>query len=702
MTLIEFALALAASAAVAGAATGALAPLRMRPVCVGVATALTGLGGLLAGAAALTGRQWSARWPGILPFGETVLRVDALSGAFLVIVGAVAVAAGVYSIGYTAPGGRHITDTEHTEGQGDHPAHEDSGTGAASRTAQLTLPLFVAAMLAVPLADSVSTLLLAWELMALTSLVLVLAEHRVRRSVGEAGLWYAAMTHAGFAVILAALAVFAGQAGDETFAALRAHADAMSPETRSLIFVLALIGFGSKAGAVPLHVWLPRAHPEAPSHVSALMSAAMVKLGIYGLIRVWFDLLGGGPRWWGVVVLAVGALSALYGVLQASVCPDLKKLLGYSTTENIGLVLVGLGAAGILAAEGNRPVAGLLVAAAVLHCVNHATFKTLLFLGAGSVLRATGERNLDRLGGLAARMPATTALVAVGAFAAASLPPSNGFVSEWLLLQGLIHSFAGGSPTVLVAVTMPLAVAVVALTAGLAVVTFVKAFGVGFLARPRSDAAGAATESPVTMRLGMGLAAAGSVTLGVLAVGASRPLTRVVDVLPSVRAGAPLRRDGIGLELAGISGSMSPLVVLLGLVLAAVGTAAGARALGRRHVARRPAPLWACGGAPPSARMEYTATSFAEPLTRVFDDVLGPETDIRITPHAESRYLIESAAYRQRVTDRIEARLYPPLLAGARRWGELARFLVNGSVHRYLAYGFLGLLGVLVIVGFSA
>jgi formate hydrogenlyase subunit 3/multisubunit Na+/H+ antiporter MnhD subunit len=697
MTLIEFALALAAIAALAGAAAGALAPLRVRPVCVGGATALTGLGGLLAGAAALTGRQWSARWPGILPFGETVLRVDALSGAFLVIVGAVAIAAGVYSIGYTAPGGRHVTDTEHIDNNADHHV----GTGAASRTAQLTLPLFVAAMLAVPLADSVSTLLLAWELMALTSLVLVLAEHRLRRSVGEAGLWYAAMTHAGFAVILGALAVFAGQAGDETFAALRAHADAMSPETRSLIFVLALIGFGSKAGAVPLHVWLPRAHPEAPSHVSALMSAAMVKLGIYGLIRVWFDLLGGGPRWWGAVVLAVGALSALYGVLQASVCPDLKKLLGYSTTENIGLILVGLGAAGILAAEGNRPVAGLLVAAAVLHCVNHATFKTLLFLGAGSVLRATGERNLDRLGGLAARMPATTALVAVGAFAAASLPPSNGFVSEWLLLRGLIHSFEGGTPTVLVAVAMPLAVAVVALTAGLAVVTFVKVFGVGFLARPRSGAADTATESPLAMHFGMGLAAAGSVTLGVLAVGASHPLTRVVDVLPSVRAGAPLRRDGIGLELAGISGSMSPLVVLIGLVMAAVVTAAGARALGRRHV-RRPAPLWACGGAPPSARMEYTATSFAEPLTRVFDDVLGPETDIRITPHAESRYLIESAQYRQRVTDRIEARLYPPLLTGARRWGELARSLVNGSVHRYLALGFLGLLGVLVIVGFSA
>ncbi|PKQ14489.1 MAG: hydrogenase 4 subunit B, partial [Actinobacteria bacterium HGW-Actinobacteria-8] len=396
-------LALVTGGALAGALAITLVPRSVRPLVSGLVTAGIGVGGVLAGVGGLSGADWTRVAPGLLPLGEARLTVDPLSGLFLLLVGAVAIAAGIYGIGYT-------TDVAH---------HENP---AGSRTTQATVPLFVASMLFVPAAGSVTTLLVVWEVMALTSLVLVLTEHRLRASVRDAGLWYGGMTHAGLVAIMTGLVIFAARAGGETFEALRAGAAGLSPAMRSTVFVLVLIGFGAKAGLVPLHVWLPRAHPEAPSHVSALMSAAMVALGIYGIIRVGFDLLGGGPRWWGLLVLALGAISALFGVLQASVATDLKRLLAYSTTENVGLMAIGIGAAGVFAADGNRALASVLMAAALLHALNHAAFKTVLFLGAGSVLRATGLRDLDALGGLVRRMPLTTALFGIGALGAAALP----------------------------------------------------------------------------------------------------------------------------------------------------------------------------------------------------------------------------------------------------------------------------------------
>ncbi len=660
-------------AAGAGALISVLTGPRRRAVVAGLATTVAGAFGVVAGVLAITGRTFTATARQLLPMSEAVLDVDALSGIFCALVGGVAVLAGLYSIGYTG---------------GDHA----DGTGASSRTAQALLPLFVAAMILVPTAGNVTTFLVLWELMALTSLVLVLVEHGLRPAVRDAGVWYGGMTHAGLIAILLGLVLFAAQAGGESFDALRAAE--LPATTRSLIFVLVLAGFGSKAGLVPLHVWLPRAHPEAPSQVSALMSAAMVKLGLYGILRVGFDLLGGGPRWWWLLVLVLGGLSALYGVLQAVVATDLKRLLGYSTTENMGLVFIGVGAGGMFAADGNRVLASLLIAASLLHALNHAGFKTLLFLGAGSVLRATGVRDLDGLGGLVKRMPATAALFGVGALAAAALPPANGFVSEWLLLQGLIHGLPGADTVV--AVAMPLAVGTVALTAGLGVATFVKAFGVGFLARPRSKSAAAAHESPLVMRLAMMLAAAGCAVLALVPASIGPALARVLGALPTVSDGAPLR-GGVTLHLAGVQGQMSPLLLLLGLVIAAL----LAVALIRRGLPRRRSLVWGCGGTRLDPRMEYTATSFAEPLTRVFDDVLRPQYDVNVTHHEESQYLVASVEFRQRVDDRLEASLYPPVLTGAAKAGSVLSRLQNGSVHRYLAFGLLGLIVVLVVVGLT-
>ena len=468
----------------------------------------------------------------------------------------------------------------------------------------------------------------------------------------------------------------------------------MSPAVKGAVFAATLFGFASKAGVVPLHVWLPRAHPEAPSHVSALMSAAMVNLGVYGVLRVGLDLLRGGSRWWWLAVLTAGAVSALYGILQAVVAVDLKRLLAYSTTENMGLVLIGVGAGGYFAAAGSQLLAGLALTTGLLHLVNHAAFKTVLFCSAGSVLRATGSRNLDALGGLRSRMPVTTALFAVGALGASALPPGNGFVSEWLLLQSLIHALP--TTATATAVAMPLAVAVVALTAGLAVATFVKAFGVGFLARPRSTVAEQAVESPSSMLAGAGLAAAGCVVLAIAPAAVLPRLSRAASTAFGSSA-VDAVHGPVTLRLTGYAGSMSPLLITVALLAAAVGALAGVRVLAARR-ARRVARLWDCGAGPMSARMEYTATSFAEPLLRVFDNVLAPETDVDVTPTTESAYLVERVQFQARVPDRIEHRLYEPVLSASHAVGEAARGLANGSVHRYLGYGFFAFTGLLIVL----
>lgn len=663
---------LAAASVAAGLAmvVALAAPPRLRVALVGGLSALSAGAGLIAALAVLTGSgTFVATMPDLLPLAGVRVELDALGAVFVVAVAIVAIPASLYGIGYSAQ-------------------------RLSGRSVQATFPLFVWSLLMVPVAGSASTLLVLWELMALSSLLLVLAEHPHNPEVRTAAHWYAAMTHLGLVAILLALVVLADRAGGDSFAAMREGASGVGPVAASVVFVLALVGFGCKAGVVPLHVWLPRAHPEAPSHVSALMSGAMVKLGVYGILRVGWDLLGGGPRWWGVTVLVVGAVSALFGILHALVATDLKRLLAYSTTENVGLILIGVGAAGLFAASGNRALASVALAAALLHVVNHAAFKGLLFLGAGSVLHATGTRDLDRLGGLARRMPVTGATFAIGALAIAALPPLNGFVSEWVLLQALVHSLPSSSAAV--AVTMPVAVAVVALTGGLAAATFVKAFGTGFLAMPRSLEADAAHESPRTMQVGLVLLAGVCVTLGLAPTVLVRPLARAVGVLGPLAEGRPLRADGLHLELAGIQATLSPLLLAFGLLAAVIATLGVVRAV-RSAPTRRGAETWGCGRSVQTARMEYTATSFAEPLQRVFDDVLRPDLDVGVDHRAESRYYVEAVRYRQGIGDAIELRLYGPVLRAAGWWGRAARRLQDGSIHRYLAYAMAALIIVLVV-----
>jgi len=657
VNLVGFGLGLAVAVASLAALAVLALPGRLRPAAAGAGTALSGAAGLVSGIAALDGRPFSLGLPGLLPLSGLEFAADRLSGFFVAVTGAVAVPAGVYAIGYL----RH---------------------SGMSRSACAFLPLFVASMLLVPVAGTAVTLLACWELMALTSLLQVLAEHPRRAEVAEAGRWYAAMTHLGFVCILAALML----AGGGSLTAAR-HLPAALAGT---VFVLALAGFGSKAGIVPLHAWLPRAHPEAPSHVSALMSAAMVNMGVYGIIRTGFWLLGGGARWWWLLVLALGAVSAVYGILQAAMSSDLKRLLGYSTTENMGLVLVGVGAAGLFAGTGERVLAGLALTAVLLHVAGHAAFKSLLFLSAGSAAQRAGTRDLDALGGLRAGMPVTAAAFGWGALAASALPPGTAFVSEWLLVQALIHGLPGGGTAA--AVVLPVAVAAVALTAGLAVATFVKAFGTGFLARPRSDGAARATEAPVSMLAGMGLAGAACLALALVPGAVLPALARATGM-----TGAPAVTGLVTLRLSGIAGELSPLLLTLALLAVMTAAAGWLRTLPARR-ARRAARLWDCGAGPLTARMEYTATAFAEPLQRVFDDVLAPETGIDVTHLDEARYLVKAVEYRRRVPDRVERRLYRPVLAAVHAWGTAGRRLAPGSVHRYLGYGFCAVTALLIVL----
>ncbi len=623
--------------------------------CVGGLGVMLGLLGMF-GSLRLLHIGW------LLPLSGVWLGLDPLGGFFMAATGGVAIPVGVYLCGY-----RHHL----------------------ARVPLAVLPLFVAAMLLVPAAGSVTTFLLAWELMAIASLVLVLAEH-TRAEVRSAGRFYAVMTQLGFVAVLIGLMVLSAAGGADRFADLTRVPDA----ARTAVFLLTVAGFGSKAGLVPLHAWLPRAHPEAPSPVSALMSAAMVNLGIYGIVRFDLQLLGPGPRWWGLTLLVVGGLSALYGVLQASVATDLKRLLAYSTTENMGLITLALGAATLLAGAGMAAPATIAMAAAMLHLIAHAAFKSLGFLAAGSVLAATGLRDLDRLGGLAKRMPATTILFGVAALGACGLPLGAGFVSEWLLVQSLIHTAAGHDTVV--ALTTPLAVGAVALTTGLGVAAMVKAFGIGFLARPRCEPAAHAREAPVGMLAGMTITALACVVLAVAPMIFAPALRRALGALPAGR-GVAFTDFGVVVRLPGLHGSIAPAVIAAALaaaVLAAVGLAHGRS---RRRPEPVTPPLWACGADDLTERMQYTATSFAEPLQRVFDDVLRPDTDIEITHTAESRYLAERVIYRTAIVDAIEQRLYTPVIRAVAAAAGLVRRAHTGSVHLYLAYGALGVLVVLVV-----
>ena len=661
-------------AGVMAAVLGGALPASSR---VGAAVALTWVscGAAIAAAASVLSSDHviSLSTSAILPLTGVTLVLTPLGALFVISISVVALASTLYWLGYASH-------------------------GFATRSASSALPLFVASMLLVPFAASVATFLVLWEMMALTSLVLVLTDQSRREAARSAAQWYAVMTHAGAAAILLALVLLSAHSGGQTFADIEAHARHLSGAMRGTIFVMALLGFGSKAGAVPLHVWLPKAHAEAPGPASALMSGAMVNLGIYGIILVGNVLLGGGPVWWWMLVSAFGVVSALYGALYAATSSDLKRLLAYSTTDNMGLVLIALGASGLFAAVGRPATAAIAMVAALLLLVNHSVFKGALFLAAGAVQAATGTRDLDRLGGLMRRMPVTGVVFFVGALSVAALPPFNGFVGEWLLFQGLLHGLPTSNTSVVISVSV--AVAALALTGGLTVAAFVKATGIGFLGRARSVEAIEAHEAVITMRLGAAALAVLCLVLGLVPMLVLPAIERAAA--SAGRAHATSTTSGwISLHLPGLRGVLAPSLLAGGLASAVLVVIVIRRLAHRRRnawPAVNPVEPWGSGRKLQTARMQYTATSFAEPLQRVFDDVIRPSRDLDVSHLVESRYYIERIAYHTSNDDVIEHHFYRPFIAGVRWWGQRARWLQNGSVHRYLAFGFVALVIVLVVV----
>ena len=588
-----------------------------------------------------------------VPYGAFFVELDALSAFFLIPIFALSALTAIYGTEYLA-----------------------AWRGKKSLgVSWFFFNWLVASMVMVVLARNAVLFLIAWELMALTSFFLVTFEDE-KESVRDAGWTYLVASHLGTAFLLAMFVLLGREAGSLDF-------DRFAPVNAGALFLLAVIGFGTKAGFIPLHVWLPEAHPAAPSHVSALMSGVMIKMGIYGLLRT-LTFLGTPPAWWGWLLVAVGLSSGVLGVLFALAQHDLKRLLAYHSVENIGIIALGLGVGLLGLSHGAAALAVLGFAGALLHVVNHALFKGLLFLGAGTVLHATGTRELDHLGGLLKRMPWTALAFLIGAAAISGLPPLNGFVSEFLIYLGAYRSAAALATNV--AVPGLGVIAGLALIGGLAAACFTKAFGIVFLGEPRSDHAVHAHEPGWAMRGPMLVLATGCVLIGLLAPAAVRAL------VPAVVNVTKLSPDAVRGELATAT---SPLwfVASAGFGLAAlIGVLAWLRhgLLARRSV--RTAVTWDCGYAQPTARMQYTASSFAQPLTGLFASVL--RTRRRLEP--PQGILPREASLATNTPDVARERVYRPVFTGIDSALGRLRWLQHGNVHLYVLYIGLTLLVLLV------
>ncbi|MEO6976272.1 MAG: hydrogenase 4 subunit B [Gallionella sp.] len=595
-----------------------------------------------------------------LPFH---LRLDPLSAFFLILLGGASFGVSLFSAGYFK-----------------------SMQGNTLGLLCLEYHLFLASMALVLLADDAYMFMVAWETMALSSYFLVTTDHKIP-DIRKAGFLYLLIAHVGAIAILLSFGVMQGGhgIGAYTFAALReAHLPVF---WSSVAFLLALFGFGAKAGLLPLHVWLPEAHPAAPSPVSALMSGIMLKTAIYGILRVTFDLLGAQQWWWGVLALALGLITAIYGVMFAAVQADMKRLLAYSSIENIGLLLVGIGLAIIFHVYGKDALAALSLTATLYHSLNHAFFKSLLFVGTGSILHATGERNMGRMGGLIHHMPWVAALMLVGVLSISGLPPFNGFVSEWLLLQAFLLS--PGLPNNYINMLIPVAAAVIALAAALAAYVMVKFYGIIFLGRARGEAREPAHDAGMFERIGLGWLALGCVLLGLAPVF----VVHQIDLVTKILVGHGLGNAAAGwLFLAPVDidrASYSPvffLLAVLGVMLVTVWVVHYFY-----HGRTRRGPAWDCGFPAQTSRMQDTAEGFGQPIRRIFEPFFRIEREL---PGAFDTH----PRYHGRSEDRLWFALYVPIKRITEKLSSWVSLLQHGRIHLYLTYTFVTLVVLLAFV----
>lgn len=610
----------------------------------------------------LTGQHFSLIMNGPFPFTEFVLEADALSGFFVLVISLIAAAASLYSISYLKE-------------------YEDKNPGLLG----FITSIFIVSMLLVVTAGNAFYFLIFWEVMTLSSYFLVIYDRK--QTSLKAGFLYFLVAHAGACLIMVAFFIFFAAAGNFDFSAFRA-AD-LTPHLRTIIFVLALIGFAAKAGAVPLHFWLPGAHSSAPSHISALLSGVMIKTAVYGIIRVSFDLLGPGSLWWGVVVLALGAISAFLGISYALAQQDLKRLLAYSSVENIGLILmgVGLGLCGYALQQPVLAIVGLL--SALYHIINHASFKGLLFLGAGSVLYSTHTRNMEKLGGLVHLMPVTAVLFFTGAMCISALPPLNGFVSEWFIYQSLLSlGLNGGFTGKLLA---PLFAVLLAISGALTAMCFVKAYGITFTGPCRSKEVEHSREVPLSMLAGKALLALSCLLLG---IGAPLITPRLAAVSSSIVGGAVSVNAGLsifpGSTAQGIFSPPLTALLILGTLLLPVLLVISRSSHLPSRVDLSP---WACGYSY-SSEMACNSRSFAQPL----QIILRPIYQARTLRREKKGYFAVRVGHLTQYDDIWKRCFGSPLVRAIQSISKGLQLLHLGNVRLYCSYIILVLVVLLTLI----
>ncbi len=604
---------------------------------------------------------------GIFNFTSIAFRMNAMAGFFVLLIGTVGLVALIYGLGYVK--------------------EYDGRKSVALLVAGVLL--FIATMIAVVIAGNVFTFLVAWECMSIISFLLVVYEHE-QREVQNAGFIYVVMTHIGTAFLTIAFLITAHYAGSFSFEQMSAiH---MPLGMKTLVFLFAFIGFGTKAGLVPLHIWLPRAHPVAPSHVSALMSGVMIKMALYGFLLVVFQFLSNDPLWWGGLVAFVGAISALLGIVHALGQRDQKRMLAFSSIENMGIIFIGLGISLMLHALHQPMFAAFALLAALVHAFNHALFKSLLFLSAGAVLAETHTKNMDRLGGLIFRMPWTALFTLFGALSIAAMPPFNGFIGEWLLFQSAF-GLAVSAHNSWITFFAVLLIATLTMTGALVAMAFVRSFGMTFLALPRSEDAKKAHEVHLSMRIAMAVLAALCLVTGVFS-------SRWIDLLKhsvSTFTTTPIPAHAMDAGFARFSPSHVTLSIPAVLLTAAVATLLlwfVMRFMWKQtSMVRR--DTWTCGGVL-VPRMTYTASGYSRPIRIAFQKIIQPSRSLNLTQG--SFYYPSHYVYQSSVRPWAEAFLYQPVLRFVLYLAQLVRRIQNGQVQSYLAYLFITLIVVLLLV----
>lgn len=641
-------------------------------VCGNVFAAAGSILGIVSSAAALHGGETlSFRFSSSFPLLSFSVRMDALSAFFALTISTAAFLCSIFAIGYV----------KHFYGKYD--------IGILG----FFYNIFIACMLLVVTADNGLFFLMTWELMSLASYFLVIFEYRNKDNI-QAGSLYFIMTHIGTAFIILSFILMFHATGSFDFQVWKVNALHVSPLIKNLSFFLLLAGFGTKAGIIPLHIWLPAAHPAAPSHVSALMSGVMIKTGIYMFIRMFFYVFQDVPYWWGAVMLLLGSVSSLLGVLYALAEHDIKKLLAYHSIENIGIILLGIGSA-LLLSSSDSSFAAVGLAAALYHTLNHAVFKSLLFMGAGAVINATHTRSIEEYGGLIKRMPYTALFFLTGSMAISALPPLNGFFSEWLTFQSIFHGISASN--ILVKGIFLIALGSLSFTGGLAAACFVKVFGATFLARPRSHEAEHASECALSMKAGMGMLAALTLLLGFFSANIVSMLSRVVHQTTNF----PLSDSGISTHPQSITlyngfADLSMPALSLSLLFAAAGVILAVYFAAKNRNVRTGA-TWDCGTAL-QPRMEITSTGFARSIITIFKGILQPTKQTDIEYHdSDIRYFPKTKSVVLGTDDVYRSHFYKPLQEFIIKISESIKHIQSGSTNAYVAYIFIMLIALLAL-----